>query len=325
MRIFDLSEDLPADARGAVLAIGNFDGVHLGHRGVIKETGAIAKRLGAPLAVMTFEPHPRRLFAPDAAPFRLASLEAKARALADLGVDQLIVCPFDRAFAAIPAADFINDILLARLGVQHVVVGDDFCFGHQRAGDIALLRARGADIGADASADGGFGVTPAPQVCDTDGQVISSNTIRTALGAGDMATARRLLGRPWELDGLVVHGDARGRELGFPTANIDMDDYLHPAKGVYAVRVGVPDGPGGEAISWWDGAASFGLRPQFEGKDLRLEVFLLDFSGDLYGRTLRVVFHAFLRGEQTFADTAGLIHQMEQDVAQTREILAESV
>lgn len=317
MRIFHLSEYLPADARGAVLAIGNFDGVHLGHQGVIKETGAIAKRLGAPLAVMTFEPHPRRLFAPDAAPFRLASLEAKARMLADLGVDQLIVCPFDHAFAAIPAEDFMNDILLARLGATHVVVGDDFRFGHRRAGDIALLRAKGADAG--------FGITPAPQVQDTDGQVISSNTIRTALGAGDMATAQRLLGRPWELDGPVIHGDARGRELGFPTANIDMDDYLHPAKGVYAVRVGVPDGPDGEAISWWDGAASFGLRPQFEGKDLRLEVFLLDFSGDLYGRTLRVVFQAFLRGEQSFADTAGLIQQIERDVAQTREILARSV
>jgi riboflavin kinase/FMN adenylyltransferase len=316
MRILHLSEDLPADARGAVLAIGNFDGVHLGHQGVIKETGAIAKRLGAPLAVMTFEPHPRRLFAPDSPPFRLASLEAKARALAELGVDQLIVCPFDRVFAAIPAEGFINDILHTRLGARHVVVGDDFRFGHKRAGDIAMLRAKGADAG--------FGVTPAPQVQDGDGQVISSNTIRTALGAGDMVTAQRLLGRPWEMDGPVIHGDARGRELGFPTANIDMDDYLHPAKGVYAVRVGVPAGPGGGAISWWDGAASFGLRPQFEGTDLRLEVFLLDFSGDLYGCTLQVVFHAFLRGEQRFDDTAGLIAQMECDVAQTREILAQS-
>jgi riboflavin kinase/FMN adenylyltransferase len=311
MRIFHLNDDLPDDARGAVLAIGNFDGVHTGHRRVITETRDIARRLGAPAAVLTFEPHPRRLFVPEAPPFRLSSLDVKARVLDGLGVDLLFVAAFDRAFAAMPAEDFIDGILVGRLGARHVVVGDDFRFGHRRQGDIGLLRER-----AEAA---GFGLSPAPKVLDATGAPVSSNTIRTALAAGDTKLAEGLLGRPWEVDGTVVHGDARGRALGFPTANLDIDDYLHPARGIYAVRVGVV-GVGG--MRWHDGAASFGLRPQFAGTEARLEVHLLDFSGDLYGATLRVLFHAYLRGEERFADVEALVAQMRRDVDDARRVLA---
>ncbi len=311
MRIFTHTDTLPGDVRGAVLAIGNFDGLHRGHLRVIEETRVIAARLGAPSAVLTFEPHPRRLFAPDAPPFRLTSLASKSRRLESLGLDTLIACGFDAAFAAIPAEAFIDDILVGRLGVRHVVVGRDFRFGHKRAGDVDMLKARAGAAG--------FAITLAPEVTDADGTVISSNTIREKLVAGDLDGAAGLLGHPWEVEGEVMHGDARGRDLGFPTANVDMGDYLHPAKGVYAVRARIEDGG---ASRWIDGAASFGLRPQFAGTDARLEVFLLDYAGDLYGRTLRVAFHAWLRGEQVFDDVAGLVAQMHLDVAQTREILA---
>jgi riboflavin kinase/FMN adenylyltransferase len=311
MRTFHLSDGLPEDARGAVLAIGNFDGVHIGHRRVIAETRDIARGLGAPSAVLTFEPHPRRLFAPDAPPFRLSSLDAKARVLDDLGVDFLFVAAFDRAFAAIPAGAFIDDILIGRLGVRHVVVGDDFRFGHRRQGDVALLHARAAAAG--------FGISPAPKVLDSSGAPVSSNTIRAALSAGDTKLAEGLLGRPWEVDGVVVDGDKRGRELGFPTANLDIGNYLHPAKGIYAVRAGVVEG---SRTRWHDGAASFGLRPQFAGTEPRLEVHLLDFSGDLYGKTLRVVFHAYLRGEERFADVDALVAQMHRDVIEARRALS---
>ncbi len=313
MRIFNLSDDLPVDARGSVLAIGNFDGVHLGHRRVIEETRAIAARLGAPAAVMTFEPHPRRLFQPDAPPFRLSSRAARARALADLGIDLLVVGDFDRAFAAVTAEAFIDEFLIGRLGVRHVVVGDGFRFGHRRTGDLAMLAGRGAAAG--------FGISPAPLVLDATGAPVASRTIRTALEKGDLPAAAALLGRAWEIEGTVVHGDARGRDLGFPTANVDMGDYLHPARGVYAVRAGVTEKNG---LTWYAGAASFGLRPQFDGTDARLEVFILDFAGDLYDAPLRVEFHAYLRGEQRFSDVEGLIAQMHRDVAETRRILVNS-
>lgn len=311
MQCFNLTDAIPDAARGAAVAIGNFDGLHCGHQAVIAETRALAEQLGAPSAVLTFEPHPRRLFQPDAPPFRLSSLESKTRILSELGVDLLYVAGFDRPFSQIPAEAFIDDILIGRLGVRHVVVGEDFAFGHKRAGNVALLRARGQAAG--------YGVTPAPQVRGDDGAVISSNTIRTALRAGDPVTAARLLGRAWEVEGEVVHGDARGRELGFPTANVDLGDHLQPATGIYAVRAGLEEEGG---TRWYDGAASYGLRPQFEGEDLRLEVYLLDFDGDLYGRRLRVRFHAFLRGEQKFTDVDALIAQIGRDVADTRAVLA---
>ena len=313
MRIFTHTDALPGDARGAVLAIGNFDGLHRGHQRVIEETRDIAARLGAPAAVLTFEPHPRRLFVPNAPPFRLTSLASKSRRLEGLGLDNLVACGFDAAFAAISADAFIDDILIGRLGVRHVVVGRDFRFGNKLAGDVDMLKARGQTAG--------FGITLAPEVTDEDGTMISSNTIRNLLVDRDHVGAARLLGHPWEVEGEVMHGDARGRDLGFPTANVDMGDYLHPAKGVYAVRACIEDGG---TPQWIDGAASFGLRPQFAGTDARLEVFLLDYAGDLYGRTLRVAFHAYLRGEQVFTDVAGLVVQMHRDVAQTREILAKT-
>lgn len=311
MRIFRDDDPLPADARGAVVAIGNFDGVHRGHRLVIDETRRLAAALGAPSAVLTFEPHPRRLFAPEAPPFRLASLDAKARLLEELGLDLLLVRKFDRAFAAITADDFISRVLVDELAVGQIVVGEDFAFGHRRQGTVALLKERGAALG--------FTVTSAPQLRDDSGAVISSRTIRAALRSGDTATAQALLGRPWEIEGEVVRGDARGRDLGFPTANVDMDDYLRPAHGIYAVHAGIVEGARTE---WHQGAASFGLRPQFGGADERLEVYLIDYEGELYGRRLRVAFHGFLRGERKFDDIDGLIAQMTRDVAEARALLA---
>ncbi len=312
MRIIPLTGPVSADARGAVVAIGNFDGVHLGHRRVIEEARrAAAAFSGPPVGVLTFEPHPRRLFRPDDPPFRLSCPDSKARALAALGVDLVYVAIFDRAFSRIPAEAFIDDVLSGWLGARHVVVGADFAFGHRRAGDVALLRARAPAAG--------FGVTPAPQVTGPDGAVISSNTVRRALAAGDPAAAARLLGRPWEVEGEVVHGDARGRALGFPTANVDMGEHQRPACGIYAVRAGFEEDG---AVRWYDGAASFGLRPQFAGTDLRLEVHLLDFAGDLYGRRLRVRFHAFLRGERKFESVDALVAQISRDVADCRAALA---
>jgi riboflavin kinase/FMN adenylyltransferase len=313
MRIFRHTDGLPADARGAVLVIGNFDGVHLGHQAVIGHAREIAARLGAPVAVLTFEPHPRRVFQPDVAPFRLTSLRAKSRLLEAAGVDLLFVQHFDREFSQITADDFIANILVGGIGISHVVVGSDFAFGHKRGGNVAMLEREGATAG--------FGVTPAPVVESKDGAVISSNTIRKHLSDGEPEAAARLLGHRWEVDGRVAHGDARGRDLGFPTANLKLGEYLHPRPGVYAVRAGVDDGAG---TRWYAGAANFGTRPQFDGEGLLLEVHLLDFAGDLYGATLRVEFVSYLRAEERFADVDALVAQMERDCAQVRAVLEAS-
>ncbi|HEX9808026.1 MAG TPA: bifunctional riboflavin kinase/FAD synthetase [Alphaproteobacteria bacterium] len=311
MRIFRHTDPLPGDARGSVVAIGNFDGLHRGHRAVVARTREIAAALGAPSAALTFEPHPRRLFDPEGEPFRLSSLRAKARRLEALGLDLLFVQHFDHAFARIPAAGFVSRVLVGGLGARHIVVGEDFAFGHRRQGNVGLLR--------EMAAKGGFAVTPAPQVLAEGGTVISSNTIRQCLREGDPGAAAALLGHPWEVDGRVIRGEGRGHDLGFPTANIDMDDYLRPQPGIYAVRAGIDEGMD---TRWHDGAASYGVRPHFGGGEPRLEVHLMDFRGDLYGRHLRVAFAAYLRGERAFPDTASLIRQMEADVAEARAVLA---
>ncbi len=303
MRLIRHTETVPPELSGAVIAIGNFDGVHRGHQAVIAQANDIARGLGAPMVVLTFEPHPRSYFQPDGAPFRLTSLRSKTHLMEALGVDGLVVLHFDRALASMEAEDFVAGILTRDLGTRHVVVGEDFAFGRGRKGDVALLE--------DMAADGGFAVSPAVQVRDEDGAVISSNTIRAFLKDGRPDAAAKLLGRAWEVDGRVVHGDTRGQELGFPTANVRMDGYLLPRPGVYAVRAGID---AGTQTRWFDGAANFGFRPQFEGEDPRLEVFLMDFSGDLYGRTLRVSFVAYLRPEAAFDSVAALIEQMERDV-----------
>jgi riboflavin kinase / FMN adenylyltransferase len=299
------------DARGAVVAAGNFDGVHLGHQAVLGEAKALARRLDAPFAVLTFEPHPRVVFQPGLPPFRLTPFRAKSRELETLGVDLLFTLHFDLAFAQKTAEEFVAEVLVAGLGIKAVVVGYDFVFGNKRRGTAELLKTEGSKHGFDVKV-----VAPASAA---GGVVYSSTQIREHLVAGRPRDAAALLGRPWEIDGRVDVGDKLGRTIGFPTANIDLADYLRPAPGVYAVRAGIEEGGKTE---WHDGAANLGWRPTVGGKDLRLEAHLFDFSGDLYGKHLRVAFIERLRPEQRFAGLDALKAQIAADCQKAREILA---
>ncbi len=299
------------DARGAVVAAGNFDGVHLGHQAVLGEAKALAKSLGAPFAVLTFEPHPRVVFQPGLPPFRLTPFRAKSRELETLGVDLLFTLHFDLAFAQKTAEEFVADALVAGLGAKAVVVGYDFVFGNKRRGTPELLKTEGAKHG--------FALQIVSPVAASGGVVYSSTQIREHLVAGRPREAAALLGRPWEIDGRVDVGDKLGRTIGFPTANIDLADYLRPAPGVYAVRAGIEEGGKTE---WHDGAANFGWRPTVGGKDLRLETHLFDFSRDLYGKRLRVALIERLRPEERFAGLDALKAQIAVDCQKAREILA---
>ncbi len=315
MRIFRHYEDLPPEARGAAVTIGNFDGVHRGHQAVIGEAGRVAKRLDAPLGVLTFEPHPRSVFQPDAPPFRLTSLRTKAHDLEALGVDCLYVLHFDLEFSKRTAQAFVADILMGGIEVRHVVVGDDFVFGHARHGNVEVLGRMAAEQG--------FGLTcvaPVTAAAAGAGKVFSSGAIRDLLRQGDPRAAARRLGRFWELEGRVEEGNRRGKGLGFPTANLGLGEYLRPATGIYAVRAGLDQG---RDTVWRDGVASLGRRPTFGGKDLLLEVHLFDFSADLYGRHLRVAMIEFLREERKFDRPDALISQMREDAERAREVLAE--
>ncbi|WP_282607496.1 bifunctional riboflavin kinase/FAD synthetase [Pelagibius sp. Alg239-R121] len=315
MTIFHSSSSVPAEARGAVVAIGNFDGVHLGHQAVLAQARAIADRLDTSLAVLTFEPHPRSVFKPDLPTFRLTPLPAKVEALKSVGVDHVFVLDFTPDFSKRSAEDFMTGVLQSDLGARHIVVGWDFCFGHKRGGDAALLTRRGADLG--------FGVTVTEAVKTGDQQVYSSSRIRECLLAGDLSGAAALLGRPWEVDGMVLHGDKRGRTIGVPTANLSMEAYMHPNLGVYAVRAGMKGGDDGSGIyNWVDGVANLGRRPTVEGSRVQLEVHLFDFDEDLYGRFLRVQLIEFLRGEKKFDGLDSLKAQITSDCEQARRILA---
>jgi riboflavin kinase/FMN adenylyltransferase len=296
--------------RGAAIAIGNFDGVHRGHRAVIEETRRIAYELGAPAAVLTFEPHPRSVFSPNTKPYRLTPFRAKSRLIAEAGADFLVTLHFDRAFAARSAEDFADGLLGRDLGVRQVVVGEDFTFGRGRAGDPALL----ADIGTRA----GFGVTVLKPVADEAGKICSASRVRACLEAGRPREAAALLGRDWEIEGVVRRGDRRGRTLGFPTANLAIADYLHPAPGVYAVRAGIEEGG---AVSWHSAVANFGRRPTFDGEDWRLETHLFDYAGDLYGRHLRVALVDFIRPDARFDGAEALVSAMREDERRARAIL----
>lgn len=304
MRLLRSSASFPPSLRGAVAAIGNFDGVHLGHRALIKAAKAEAEARAKPLVVMTFEPHPRRFFVPKSPAFRLDALETKARLLGELGVSVVLAMPFDAALAGQSPQDFVDHILAHDLGLSHVVVGYDFTFGKARAGDTAMLRELGGRHG--------IGVTVL--AAQGDEEVYSSTRVRQALEAGDLAEANRILGRPWEIVGVVEHGDKRGRELGFPTANVAMTDFLVPKFGIYAVR-SVVDGES------HDGVASLGIRPTFDQTDVKLEVHLFDFSGDLYGRSMRVEFHGFIRPEEKFDSVYALKAQMAEDARTARRLL----
>jgi riboflavin kinase/FMN adenylyltransferase len=310
MRVFRHTE-APGDARGAVVVAGNFDGVHLGHQAVLAEAKALAKAAGAPFAVLTFEPHPRAVFQPGAPPFRLTPFRPKSLMLESLGVDLLFTLHFDQSFAQKSAEDFVAEVLVAGLGAKSVVIGYDFVFGHRRRGTAVLLKAEGARHG--------FGVHVVSPVAASGGAVYSSTKIREHLIAGRPREAAQSLGRPWEIDGRVETGDKLGRTIGFPTANLDLADYLRPAAGVYAVRAGVEEG---SEVRWYDGAANLGWRPTVNGKDLRFETNLFDFSGDLYGKHLRVALIEHLRPEQRFDGLDALKAQIAADCDKARKILA---
>lgn len=315
MRIFRHYQALSEDARGAAVAVGNFDGVHPGHRAVIAEAGVIARDAGRPWAVLTFEPHPRRLFQPDRPPFRLTPLRAKAREIAGLGVDLLIVQRFDRAFSQLSAEDFVDKVLVQSLGASHVVAGYDFVFGRGRKGTCGMLLEMGQGRG--------FGFTAVNALKDGSDTVYSSTRVRECLAAGDPKGAAAVLGRPFEIEGRVMQGDKRGRTIGFPTANIALGAYLRPALGVYAVRAAVEDGDHGAAPEWLDGVANIGRRPTVAGSDdVLLEVNVFDFSGDLYGLRLRVRLVDYLRPEKKFDGLDELKAQIAADSRDARRRLA---
>jgi riboflavin kinase/FMN adenylyltransferase len=300
---------VPATLRGGVVAVGNFDGVHRGHAGLLTQAQQEAARLGVPAVVLTFEPHPRTFFRPEQPVFRLTSAAAKARLLAALGIDGMVVATFDRAFAGIPAEDFIATILRGRLGLRAAVVGFDFHFGQGRRGSPALLAAAGARDG--------FAVTVVEAIGES-GEPIASTAIRAALAEGDIAAANRLLGYRWFVTGEIVHGDKRGRELGFPTANIRLPADCRLRHGIYAVRM---QRAGGAIL---DGVASYGRRPTFDNGPPLLETFLFDFSGDLYGETVSVSFAGWIRAEEKFESVDALVAAMNRDSANAREILAQA-
>ena len=295
MKLVSLDDAEPRPRR---VAVGTFDGVHLGHRRVIDGSDT----------VLTFEPHPVAVVAPHAAPRLLTSLERKARLIEALGVAELVVIPFDRAFAARPAEAFIDDVLVGRLGAERVAVGENFRFGHKATGDTALLRA-----------DGRFEVCVEP-LLEVDGEVVSSSHIRGLVLGGAIEYAGRLLGAPFAMAGEVVGGDRRGRELGFPTANlVPPEGYIAPGHGVYACRV-TPDGEAPVAS-----AVNVGVRPQFEtGRGELIEAFLIDWAGDLYGRRIEVEFLKRLRGERRFPSVEVLVEQMGRDVDAARSLVAGS-
>lgn len=311
LRLFRHPLDLPADARGAVVAIGNFDGVHLGHRAVIETAGRLAREQGRPWAVMTFEPHPHTLFRPDIPPYRLTPFREKVRHLEALGIDILIVAHFDRDFAMRTAAQFFEQTLMTEVGAAHLVAGADFRFGHDRSGDIACLGALGAPLG--------VGATAVDPFLDDTGEPYSSTRVRAALRNGDPRLATRLMGRAWEIEGRVDRGAQLGRTLGFPTANIDLAEYMRPKYGVYAVRAGIDKG---RATVWHDGVANLGKRPTVDGLAERFEVHLFDFDRDVYGHHLRVQMIDYLRPEVKFSGVDALKAQIAEDVGRAKAILA---
>ena len=307
MRWLDHRETVPAPLRGAVIALGNFDGFHLGHQAVAKEAIDWARREGRPAIIATFDPHPVRFFKPDVPPFRLTTLEQRQELYLDAGATAMLVFHFDGALAGTSAEDFITEILLDRLGAHGVVSGEDFTFGKGAMGDVTLLQGFGANHGLASRTVGA--------VID-DGRAISSSRVREALRQGDPQEAARLLTRPFAVRGVVQHGDKRGREIGYPTANLALEKYLRPHYGIYAVT-GRILGTGQEL----KGAANVGMRPQFEPPKELLEPYFFDFSGDLYGQEIEVAFHHFLRGEAKFDTLDALTDQMAADCDEARRLL----
>lgn len=308
MRWLDHREAMPEPLRGAVIALGNFDGFHRGHQAVAGEAIRWAQAEGRPSIIATFDPHPVRFFRPDVPPFRLTTLEQRQELYLAAGATAMLVFHFDAELAGTSAEDFIQRILIDRFGAHGVVTGGDFTFGKGAKGNVDLLRTLGGELGLqsrvlDAVAEGG--------------EVVSSSRIRQALRDGDPQEAARLLTRPFAIRGIVEHGDKRGRVIGYPTANLGVENYLRPRYGIYAVTGRIL--ATGEVLK---GAANIGIRPQFEPPKELLEPFFFDFSGDLYGQEIEVAFHHYLRGEAKFDSLEALIAQMDKDCAEARRLLA---
>jgi riboflavin kinase/FMN adenylyltransferase len=300
-------QPLPESLRGSVLALGNFDGFHLGHQAVVSRAIALGFHERRPVIVATFDPHPVRFFRPDVPPFRLTTLDQRERLFAHAGADAMLVFKFGKELASMDAEDFVSQVLAGHLGAAGVVTGDDFSFGKGRKGDADLLRKLGKKHGVTAEA--------VPQVT-LDGERISSGRIREALVEGDTATATHMLSRDFAIEGVVQRGDARGRDLGYPTANLELGDYQRPKYGIYAVRVTLEDD------SEYPGVASLGVRPTFQPARELLEAHLFGFDGDLYDRTIEVGLHAFIREEKKFGDLETLVAHMREDEAAARRLLA---
>lgn len=306
----------PVEARGAVMAIGNFDGVHIGHQQVIGLAKQLAKTKNCRSGVLSFEPHPVQVFRPDTDPFRLTPQAARTRRLAEIGVDIHVIVPFSREFAAKTPEQFVQEILVDGLAISHVVVGHDFHYGHDRLGTIETLQ--------QAAIQNGFGLSVLDEVADEGGGPISSSAARAALKAANPREAATILGRPWEIESVVQYGDQRGRELGYPTANMVLGDHLRPAFGIYAVETAIAsaDDPN-DWGPWLPGVANLGIRPMYRSEEPLLEVFLFDFDQDIYDRTLRVRLIEHLRPEMAFDSVDELIAQMDRDSEKSKAILAD--
>jgi len=291
--------------KGGVFALGNFDGVHRGHQAVIKATIEKAHALGIPARVLTFEPHPRAFFKPNLPPFRLTPAPTKQRLLHALGINDVVVEPFTVEFSRLTASDFVEQILIKKFGVQHIVAGFDFVFGQGRGGDMKRLR--------EWLAPHKIGVTEVAPFTDAQGEPVSSSRTRQALVEGDLKTVELILGRHWSIAGIVTQGAQRGRTIGVPTANIALGEYQRPKFGVYAVMAGPAGRP--QNIK---GVANIGTRPTVDGKNEMLEVHLFDFNADIYGQEWEVALADFIRPEQAFPDFESLHTQIKQDIATAR-------
>ena len=307
MQRLTLDGGIPENLRGSIVALGNFDGFHLGHQAVVGRAVARAFHERRPVVVATFDPHPVRFFKPDLPPFRLTTLDQRERLFAQAGADAMLVFEFGGALASMDAEEFIAEVLAKCVAAAGVVTGDDFTFGKGRTGDVELLKSLGEKHGVIAET--------VPQVL-IDGVRVSSGRIREALIAGDSGTATKLLSRDYAIEGVVQNGDARGRELGYPTANLVLGDYQRPKYGIYAVRAILDDG------SEHPGVANLGVRPTFDPPQELLETHLLDYSGDLYGRRMEVALHAFIRAELKFESVDALVEEMRKDEAAARRLLA---
>jgi len=307
MQRLTLAGGIPDDLKGSILALGNFDGFHLGHQAVVGRAIQRGFHERRPVIVATFDPHPVKFFKPDVPPFRLTSLDQRERLFAHAGADAILVFEFGEELRSTTAEDFVSELLAKWIGAAGVVTGDDFTFGKMRGGNVELLRTVGAEHGIVAEA-------VAPVLLG--GVRISSGRIREALIAGDTATATKLMSRDFAIEGIVQAGDRRGRELGYPTANMMLGDYQRPRYGIYAVRVMLADG------SEHPGVASLGVRPTFDPPTELLETHLLDFDGDLYQRRVEVALHAFIREERKFETVDALVEEMKRDEAAARKLLA---